>query len=99
MNDPKVVLLFEGFAIAAQHPAQQVTLINAQDESVTLYIDNDTHLPVKKTFTWRDPDDRQKNLEEEVEKQLPRGLRHHGTLQRDSLFQRRHGQPALPQLG
>jgi len=66
VNDPKVVLLFEGFAIAAQHPSQQVTLINAQDESVTLYFDNDTHLPVKKTFTWRDSDDRQKNLEEEV---------------------------------
>ncbi|MGP0020420.1 MAG: hypothetical protein ACLPHP_17750 [Candidatus Sulfotelmatobacter sp.] len=66
INDPGVVLLFEGFAIAAQHPAQQVTLINAQNESVTLYFDNDSHLPVKKTFTWRDPDDRQKNLEEEV---------------------------------
>jgi len=66
VNDPGVVLLFEGFAIAAQHPSQQVTLINAQDESVTLYFDNDTHLPVKKSFSWRDPVDRQKNLEEEV---------------------------------
>ncbi len=66
VNDPSVVLLFEGFAVAAQHPAQQVTLINAQDESVTLYFDNDTHLPVKKSFSWRDPVDRQKNLEEEV---------------------------------
>jgi hypothetical protein len=66
VNDPGVVLLFEGAAIAAQHPAQQVTLINAQDESVTLYFDTDTHLPVKKSFTWRDPVDKQKNLEEEV---------------------------------
>jgi hypothetical protein len=66
INDPGVVLLFEGFAIAAQHPSQQVTLINAQDEAVTLYFDNDTHLPVKKTFKWRDPVDRQNNLEEEV---------------------------------
>jgi hypothetical protein len=66
VNDPGVVLLFEGFAIAAQHPSQQVTLINAQDESVTLYFDNDSHLPVKKTFKWRDPVDRQNNLEEEV---------------------------------
>jgi hypothetical protein len=66
VNDPSVVLLFEGFAIAAQHPSQQVTLINNQDESVTLYFDNDTHLPVKKSFSWRDPVDRQKNLEEEV---------------------------------
>ena len=66
VNDPRVVLLFEGAAVAAQHPAQQVTLVNAQDESVTLYFDSDTHLPVKKSFSWRDPVDRQKNLEEEV---------------------------------
>lgn len=66
VNDPSVVLMFEGAAIAAQHPAQRVTLINAQDESVTLFIDSDTHLPVKKSFSWRDPVDRQKNLEEEV---------------------------------
>jgi hypothetical protein len=66
VNDPAVVLLFEGYAIAAQHPAQQVTLINSQDESVTLYFDTDTHLPVKKSFSWRDPVDKQKNLEEEV---------------------------------
>jgi hypothetical protein len=66
VNDPGVVLLFEGTAVAAQHPAQQITLVNAQDESVTLYFDSDTHLPVKKSFSWRDPVDRQKNLEEEV---------------------------------
>jgi hypothetical protein len=66
VNDPSVVLLFEGAAIAAQHPSQRVTLINAQDESVTLFLDSDNHLPVKKSFSWRDPVDRQKNLEEEV---------------------------------
>ena len=66
VNDPGVVLLFEGFAIAAQHPATQITLINSQNESVTLYFDSDTHLPVKKSFSWRDPTDRQKNVEEEV---------------------------------
>ena len=66
VNDPGVVLLFEGSAIAAQHPSQQVTLINAQDEAVTLYFDSETHLPVKKSFWWRDPVDRQKNTEEEV---------------------------------
>jgi hypothetical protein len=66
VNDPGVVLLFEGSAIAAQHPSQRVTLINTQDESVTLFLDSDTHLPVKKSFSWRDPIDRQRNLEEEV---------------------------------
>jgi hypothetical protein len=66
VNDPGVVLMFDGFAIAAQHPSQQVTLINSENESVTLYLDSETHLPVKKSFSWRDPVDRQKNLEEEV---------------------------------
>lgn len=66
VNDPGVVLLYEGFAVAAQHPATQITLINAQNESVTLYFDSDSHLPVKKSFSWRDPVDRQKNIEEEV---------------------------------
>jgi len=66
VNDPGVVLLFEGNAIAAQHPALRVTLVNSKNESVTLFFDTDTHLPVKKSFEWRDPVDRQKNLEEEI---------------------------------
>jgi hypothetical protein len=66
VNDPAVVMLFEGNAIAAQHPAVRVTLINARNESVTLFFDSDNHLPVKKSFEWRDPVDRQKNLEEEI---------------------------------
>ncbi|HTW57722.1 MAG TPA: hypothetical protein VMD99_06325 [Terriglobales bacterium] len=66
VNDPGVILLFNGNAIAAQHSAYSVTLVNVKNESVTLYFDTDTHLPVKKTFEWRDPLDRQKNLEEEI---------------------------------
>jgi hypothetical protein len=66
VNDPKVLLLYDGNATAAQRAALQVTLINAQDESVDLFFDVDTHLPIKKSFEWRDPVDRQKNLEEEV---------------------------------
>jgi hypothetical protein len=66
VNDSGVVLLYEGQAIAAQHPCQKVTLINSKNEAVTLYFDVDNHLPVKKTFEWRDPVDRQKNLEEEI---------------------------------
>jgi hypothetical protein len=66
LTDPGVILLYEGNVIAAQHPAVQVTLINTKNESVTLYFDTDSHLPVKKSFEWRDPVDKQKNLEEEV---------------------------------
>ena len=66
VNDPTVALFYEGNAIAAEHPALQVTLINSRNESVTLYLDSDTHLPVKKSFSWRDPVDKQRNIEEEI---------------------------------
>jgi hypothetical protein len=66
LNDPGVIFLYEGNATAAQHPTLKVTLINAKDESVSLFFDADTHLPVERSFEWRDPVDRQKNLEEEV---------------------------------
>ena len=66
VNDPGALFLYDGAATAAEHSAQQVTLINAKNESVTLYFDADTHLPIKKTFTWRDPVDRQKNVEDEI---------------------------------
>ena len=65
-TDPKVALFYEGNAVAAEQPALQVTLINDKNESVTLYFDAETNLPIKKTFTWRDPDDKQRNLEEEI---------------------------------
>jgi len=66
VNDPTVILLYEGDAIAAQHSTTQVTLINSKNEAVTLDFDTETHLPVRKAFEWRDPVDRQKNLEEEI---------------------------------
>lgn len=66
VTDPGVAMLYEGNAIAAQHPALQVTLINSKNEAVTLDFDIDTHLPIKKSFEWRDPIDKQKNLEEEI---------------------------------
>ena len=43
-----------------------VTLINSKDESVSVYFDIDTHLPIKKDYSWRDPVDRERNLEEET---------------------------------
>lgn len=66
VNDPTVITLYEGNAIAAQHPSEKVTLVNSKNEAVSLFFDVYSHLPVKKAFEWRDPVDKQKNLEEEV---------------------------------
>ena len=66
IDDPGVALFYEGNALAGNLPAEQVTLINAKDEAVSLYFDPDTHLPIKKSYKWRDPVDRDINVEEEV---------------------------------
>src|SRR3954466_8219574 len=64
--DPKTALFYDGTAVAEQKHCDSVTLMNAQNDSVTLFIDTSTHLPVKKTFQWRDPADRLKNEEGEI---------------------------------
>lgn len=66
INEPGVAILYEGPAIAADKPSDQVSIINSQNDSVTLYIDSQTHLPIKKTYSWRDPLDRLRNVEDEI---------------------------------
>lgn len=66
LNEPGVALFYEGSTVAAQKDAQQVTIMNARNQAVTLYLDTQTHLPVKKSFSWRDPTDEQRNTEDEV---------------------------------
>jgi hypothetical protein len=66
VNDPGVALFYDGNALAGNLPAQQITLINSKDEAVKLFLDIDTHLPIKKSYTWRDPVDKERNIEEEI---------------------------------
>ena len=66
LHEPGIALFYEGSAVAAQKDTQQVTIMNSRNQAVTLNIDSSTHLPVKKTFSWRDPTDKQRNIEDEV---------------------------------
>jgi hypothetical protein len=66
INDPTVALFYDGNAMAGNIPAQQVTLINSKNEAVSLCFDVDSHLPIKKSYKWRDPVDKERNSEEEV---------------------------------
>jgi hypothetical protein len=66
LNEPGIALFYEGATVAAQKDAQRVSLVNVHDESVTLYFDSATHLPVKKSFSWRDPTDKERNIEEDI---------------------------------
>ena len=66
LNQPGIALFYEGHTVAAQKDAEQVTIMDASNQSVTLYIDSKTHLPVKKSYSWRDPTDKERNTEDEV---------------------------------
>ncbi len=64
--EPGVALFYEGQTVAEEKPVEQVTVMNKHNEGVTLYISVDDHLPVKKTFSWRDATDKERNIEDEV---------------------------------
>ncbi|HZR57179.1 MAG TPA: hypothetical protein VFA74_09930 [Terriglobales bacterium] len=66
LSEPGVALFYEGQTVADQKSAEQITIMNSKNEAVTLYIDLNTHLPVKKSFSWRDPTDKQRNVEDEI---------------------------------
>jgi hypothetical protein len=66
LNEPGVALFYEGLSVAGDKPSEKVTILNAQNQGVTLDIDVATHLPLKKSFSWRDPTDKERNVEEEL---------------------------------
>ena len=66
LSEPGVALFYEGPTVAEEKPVEQVTVMNAHNEGVTLYIGSDDHLPVKKTYSWRHRFYRERNIESEV---------------------------------
>jgi hypothetical protein len=63
---PGTMILYSGTAMVERNLAEQVTVLNADNDSVTISVDPRTHLPVKKTYSYRDPLDRQRDEESEV---------------------------------
>lgn len=65
MKEPNTILVYEGQHLAERHLAEQVTLISPQNDSITILIDAQTHLPLQRMFQWRDPVYHDKNTEVE----------------------------------
>lgn len=55
MKEPNTILIYEGQHLAERHLAEQVTLISPDNESLTILMDTQTHLPLRRVFQWRDP--------------------------------------------
>jgi type II secretory pathway pseudopilin PulG len=65
LKDPNTILVDEGQHQVQRRLADQVTLISAQNESITILMDTESHLPLRRVFQWRDPLYKDKNTDAE----------------------------------
>lgn len=54
-QDPKTQFFYEGTTLVGARMAHQVSLLNADNLSATLFIDQESYLPIQKQIRWRDP--------------------------------------------
>ena len=66
LKAPGTILLDEGPALAEGQMTEKITIINSADDAVTLMVSTDTHLPVQKVFSVRDPQSRERDEEVEI---------------------------------
>jgi hypothetical protein len=66
IRDPNVAFFYDGIAVVDGKATEGVTLLNSQNDSVSVFLDQNTHYPIKISYSWRDPKDKQKNVEEEI---------------------------------
>ncbi len=65
LPDPKTILIYEGQHLAERHLCEQVSLISASNDAVTILMDVQTHLPLRRSFQWRDPEYKDLNTDAE----------------------------------
>ncbi len=53
IHAPGVMIVAEGSTLVERHRADQVTILSADNDAVTLDLDAVTHLPLRSTFRWR----------------------------------------------
>lgn len=66
IQDPEVALFYDGSSVVDGKESEGVTLLNSQNDSVKVFLDQNSHYPVKISYSWRDEKDKQKDTEEEV---------------------------------
>lgn len=66
LNAPGTILLDEGASMAENRMAEKITIINKDNEAVSILVSQDTHLPVEKIFITRDPQTRDRDVEVEI---------------------------------
>lgn len=66
LKQPGTVLVYDGVGVADQKQVEKVSILNTNNQAVTLSIDTFSHLLVRKTYQWRDPETRYIDQEDEI---------------------------------
>ena len=65
MKDPGALYLYAGQEQVERHLADKITILSSTNDNLTLDLDANSHLPVRRSFEWRDPEYKDKNVEGE----------------------------------
>src|SRR6266700_3703242 len=63
LSEPDTLLLYEGQTLSENRMAEKISVINENHEAVTILVAPDTHLPLEKRFSSRDPRYRERDEE------------------------------------
>ena len=63
---PGTVIFFAGSGERDRRPVDKVTILTADNDSVTFEIEQGTHLPLQRSFEWRNEQFKDHDLDEEV---------------------------------
>jgi len=65
LKDPGTLLQNDGQTTVERHLADQITLISSTNDNITIDLDTQTHLPLRRSFVWRDPVYKDENVDAE----------------------------------
>ncbi len=66
VKQPGVVIISDGSGMRDRRPVDKVTIMAANNDAVTVEIDQNTHLPLQRSFQWRNLQFKDQDIDEEV---------------------------------
>lgn len=66
VKQPGVVIIADGSGMRDRRPVDKVIIMAANNDSVTIEIDQNTHLPLQRSFQWRNDQFKDFDIDEEV---------------------------------
>jgi hypothetical protein len=76
LKAPGVMVLYDGTSMVERRMADKVTVLSAKNDAVTIDLDATTHLPLRRTFEWRNTTfkDHDEDIEEYADYHTIQGL-------------------------